>query len=361
MKKQFGIFSGSDSTESIDLTSPESIAMVVAEIRKRLRGVNVVSFSGGKDSTVTLKLVLEAMRGLLCKLFIITSDTGVEIPYFQQYVDQVKQQIREYIAAAKINAEVVTVRPPAIDSFWVSVLGKGYPAAHMGFRWCTGKLKIDPITNHIKSITGDDDFSVFIGVRSAESAMRAKIYLQKDYKPHHFAPVLDWSAQDIWTYLLSSECPWGDHSRLIEVYRYSSDECVYGEKQGVCIGNARYGCWPCPLQKVGQLNMIAYYTNDDRYLKLREFKTTLCGMANNRSLRSVIRRNGETGSGPFTVAIRKRLFSDLKQLEASTGWQFITEDEEDEIRRHWEVDEKIHSVSCRRRPLLWDLSAGVIV
>ena len=356
---QPGIFNQPPVTDAVDLTSPESIEEIVASIRERLRPVNVVSFSGGKDSTVTLKLVLEALRGLPYKLYIITSDTGVEIPYFQEYVDQVKGQIAAYITSAGINAEVVTVRPRVRDSFWVSVLGKGFPAAHMGFRWCTGVLKINPITNYIKSIAGDD-YSVFVGVRAAESPQRAAIYKEKDYKPGHYAPVLDWKADDIWTYLLASDCPWGDHAKLIEVYRYSSDECVYGEKQGVCIGNARYGCWPCPLQKVGQLNMIAYHTSDDRYLRLREFKTTLSGMANNKSLRSIRRRNGDVGSGPFTVAIRRRLFNDLKQLERDTGWRFISPAEEDEISRHWAIDEKIHNVSDQRCPLLWDLSAEAV-
>ena len=60
------------------------------------------------------------------------------------------------------------------------------------------------------------------------------------YKPGHYAPILDWSSADVWEFLLTESCPWGDHSELVEVYRYSSDECVYGEKQGVCIGNARY-------------------------------------------------------------------------------------------------------------------------
>jgi DNA sulfur modification protein DndC len=344
--------------EVVATSTPEQ---VIEEIRKRLQEINLVSFSGGKDSTVVLRLVLEALRGSSGRrLYIVTADTRMEIPYFQDYVNGVRRELEVYLEHAGINAEVVTVRPPAKDSFWVSVLGMGYPAAHMGFRWCTGKLKIDPITRFTKTVTKDTDYAVFVGVRSAESELRARIYRQKDYKPNHFAPILDWSADDVWTYLMGSPCPWGDHAKLIEVYRYSSDECVYGEKQGVCIGNARYGCWACPLQKSMQLEMIGHNTGDERYLLLKSFKETLVGMANNRSLRSVIRRNGEVGAGPFLVTIRRRLFGDLRELERRTGWTFVTADEEKAIRRHWEKDRDRHNVGDKSRPLLWNLEEARI-
>lgn len=326
---------------------------LVSDIASRLRDVNIVSFSGGKDSTTVLQLVLAALAGTDKKLVIVTADTLMEIPYFQDYVERTKTRLREYIAVSGVNADVVTVRPEAKDSFWVSVLGKGYPAAHMGFRWCTGKLKIDPITKYTRTITAGGSFTVFVGVRSAESELRARIYKQKDYKTNHYAPVLDWSANDIWEYLLTEPCPWGDHSEIVKVYKYSSDECVYGEKQGVCVGNARYGCWACPLQKASQLDMIGMHTGDDRYQELKRFKNALVGMANNTLYRSRIRRNGVEGAGPFLVKIRQRLFADLKSIEAKTGWRLITPEEETFIEKHWDTDENVHHITGSRVQLLW--------
>lgn len=354
---QRGMFTTALDASAVDLTSPESLAAIVEEIRVRLRPVNIVSFSGGKDSTVVLRLVLEALQGHPeHKLYIVTADTMMEIPYFQKYVDRVRDELRDYISTTGLNAEVVTVKPPAKHSFWVSVLGMGYPAAHMGFRWCTGKLKIDPITKFTRSVTAGEKFAVFVGVRSAESELRARIYKHKDYKPHHFAPVLDWGASDVWAYLMGSSAPWGDHSKLIEVYRYSSDECVYGEKEGACVGNARYGCWACPLQKSSQLDMIAYSTEDSRYQLLKKYKETLSGMANKAACRSVIRRNGQKGLGPFVVKIRKRLFADLMELEKETGWELITPEEIEVIKRHWSIDHSVHNIADNRRPMLWNLT-----
>jgi DNA sulfur modification protein DndC len=325
----------------------------ICEIRDRLRDVNIVSFSGGKDSTTVLQLVLAALAGTCTKLYIVTSDTMMEIPFYQDYVDGVRQRIEAHIQTMGINAEVVTVRPEIPSSFWVSVLGKGYPAAHMGFRWCTGVLKIEPITRYTAGITKDKDYTVFVGVRRAESELRAKLYHKKDYKPNHYAPILDWQNEDVWTYLLTEACPWGTHEELVKVYRYSSDECVYGEKQGVCIGNARYGCWACPLQKSTQLDMIGYFTGEERYRHLKGFKDLLVNMANNTAFRSRIRRNGEEGAGPFLVEIRRQLYATLKRVEIETGWKLITPEEETIIFEYWENEKDRHNVPDNTAPMLW--------
>ncbi|MEN6440916.1 MAG: phosphoadenosine phosphosulfate reductase family protein [Syntrophobacter sp.] len=329
---------------------------LIDEIRQQLRAVNIVSFSGGKDSTTVLQHVFAALRGTDKRLYIVTSDTLMEIPYFQAYVDRVKDRLRDYIESSGINAEVITVRPEPKDSFWVSILGKGYPAAHMGFRWCTGKLKIDPIIKFTKQVISGvgKDWKVFVGVRAAESELRARIYKKKDYKPNHYAPILFWTSHDVWEFLLTDPCPWGDHSELVRVYRYSSDECVYGEKQGVCVGNARYGCWACPLQKESQLKMIGMHTGEiQRYKELRRFKGMLVGLANKSGYRSQIRRNGEVGCGPFLVEIRKRLYRELKEVEIKTGWKLITPEEEACIFDHWETDCDVHNIPDPKQPMLW--------
>ena len=321
-------------------------SLTTRDIAEWLSDINLVSFSGGKDSTTVLQLVLGALSGTNKKLYIVTADTLMEIPFFQNYVDSVRFRIKTYIEASKINAELITVKPKIEHSFWVSVLGRGYPASSMSFRWCTGKLKIDPITRFTRKATEGKEYSVFVGVRSAESPLRARIYKAKNYKPHHYAPILDWTSHEVWEYLLTEPCPWGDdHSEIVKVYRYSSDECVYGEAQGVCVGNARYGCWACPLQSESQLDMIAYHTRDNRYRELKQFKKLLVKCASSPEYRSQIRRNGDKGLGPFLVEHRERIFRDLKNVESSTGWRLITPEEEIEIQKHWEIDSQIHNVS----------------
>jgi DNA sulfur modification protein DndC len=208
----------------------------------------------------------------------------------------------------------------------------------------------------MKSVVIDKEYAVFVGVRSAESALRAKIYQKKDYKPNHYAPILDWSAHDVWDYLMTEPCPWGDHSDLIKVYQYSSDECVYGEKAGVCVGNARYGCWACPLQSSGQLDMIGYHTGEThRYQALKTFKDLLVATAQNKAYRSRIKRNLTIGCGPFLVDVRERLYHRLLKTEAITGWDLITPDEIGLIKKHWKIDDELHNIPDPTQPMLWGL------
>jgi DNA sulfur modification protein DndC len=329
---------------------------LIEEIRSQLKDINIVSYSGGKDSSVVLQNVILALANSKKKLYIITSDTLMEIPYFQDYLNRAKGRINTFINLNGLNAELITVRPEIKNSFWVSVLGMGYPAAHMGFRWCTGKLKIDPISNFVRRITADKEFTVFVGVRRAESNLRARIYKVKNYKANHYAPILDWTSHDVWDYLMTEPCPWGDHSELINVYKYSSDECVYGEKAGVCVGNARYGCWACPLQKSTQLDMVGYHTNDTRrYEALKFFKDLLVATANNKAYRSRIRRNLSIGCGPFLVPVRQKLYYRLLETEAITGWDLITPNEISLIKKHWKTDAALHNIPDPTQPMLWGL------
>ena len=332
----------------------------IFEISKRMRPLNIVAYSGGKDSTTQLQLVLETMRsavGFQDELLITTSDTLMEIPFYQEYVDRNRQLIDDFIKREGLNARLITLRPEWGKTFWVCTLGKGYPSSHDKFKWCTDQLKIAPMGKFMKELkTSESDYMIFVGVRQAESERRAKTYQVPDFMPNHYAPILYWQTQDVWTYLLTEPCPWGNHSELVKVYKYASDECVYGAQQNVCIGNARYGCWICPLQGANQLRLIGWSLNDDRYRLLREYKDVFQTMANNWSYRSYLRRDRHEGVGPFLVEIRQELYQKLKDLEKQTGWQLIRAEEEALIFEHWEKDKDIHNRPNMDRPSLFPFS-----
>ena len=102
----------------------------------------ILGFSGGKDSTCMVQLVWNAISDLpenqrQKKIYIISSDTLVESP---KIVEQITDTLSKMEKAAKEqNLPISTnlVRPEIKDSFWVCLLGLGYPAPSNNFRWCT--------------------------------------------------------------------------------------------------------------------------------------------------------------------------------------------------------------------------------
>jgi 3'-phosphoadenosine 5'-phosphosulfate sulfotransferase (PAPS reductase)/FAD synthetase len=72
-------------------------SIIINEIKQQLREVNIVSYSGGKDSSVVLQNVIKSISETDKQLIIVTSDTLMEIPYFNSYLEGARQRIQDYI------------------------------------------------------------------------------------------------------------------------------------------------------------------------------------------------------------------------------------------------------------------------
>lgn len=110
-----------------------------------------IGFSGGKDSTVMLQLVWEALKqvntlhGVVgSDLYVVCKDTMIENPVITEYVYRVLAKIEQAAVEQDLPIRVVKTIPRLEDSFWVNLIGKGYPAPNNAFRWCTERLKIKP-------------------------------------------------------------------------------------------------------------------------------------------------------------------------------------------------------------------------
>ncbi|EDO28040.1 predicted protein, partial [Nematostella vectensis] len=142
----------------------------------------IIGFSGGKDSTVMLQLVWEAisqikeLTGIVKRdIYVVCNDTMVENPVITEYVHRVLDKIEIAARDQGIPIYVIKTIPRLEDSFWVNLIGRGYPAPNNAFRWCTERLKIRPTSRFI--LEQVDEFGeavILIGTRSAESAQRAK-------------------------------------------------------------------------------------------------------------------------------------------------------------------------------------------
>lgn len=140
----------------------------------------VIGYSGGKDSTATLQLVWLALSELpkdqlKKQVHIINTDTMVESPVISKWVQTSLKTMDD--AAEEQGLPFVTHRlTPTIDNtFWVNFIGRGYPFPRKKLRWCTDRLKIQPVNNFVKEkIAEHGEIIMVIGTRKAESARRAK-------------------------------------------------------------------------------------------------------------------------------------------------------------------------------------------
>ena len=140
----------------------------------------VVGYSGGKDSTATLQLVWETLEQIGPErarkdVHVISNDTQVENPIVVSWVDSSLAKINEVAATKGLPIRAHKTWPELSDSFWVNLIGKGYPAPRQRFRWCTERLKIKPAQKFISSMVDKHGEAILVlGVRKAESAARAR-------------------------------------------------------------------------------------------------------------------------------------------------------------------------------------------
>ena len=127
-----------------------------ADIRDRLRRLYLedprpwlVGFSGGKDSTLLAALIFEAVASIPPEdrhkqIAVLCTDTRVEIPAVAETIASTLYRMQRYADDAGLRIDTHLLKPPAEQSFWVNVIGRGYPPPNKFFRWCTQRLKIDP-------------------------------------------------------------------------------------------------------------------------------------------------------------------------------------------------------------------------
>lgn len=189
----------------------------------------IVTFSGGKDSTLVAHLVFEALLELppslrSRKVYFVSNDTLVESPLVAQHMHKSLEKILDAARILKLPIEGTVTKPSLDKTFWTLLIGKGYPSPNRNMRWCTDRLKIEPTSQFIKN-TVDENGAVIIllGVRKDESSARkASIESHQNISasnltPHGsltnafvYRPIMDVSTDDVWEFLSINNPPWGD-------------------------------------------------------------------------------------------------------------------------------------------------------
>lgn len=228
----------------------------------------IIGFSGGKDSTCVLSLIYAALLQLPKEkrhkhIYVVSSDTLVETPVVVDMIKRVLNLINESAEREELPITAHPVVPKTDQTFWVNLIGRGYPAPNQTFRWCTERMKIDPVSEFIlDKVARYGETVVVLGSRSQESNSRAQVIAKHRIdgsslsrhsslpNAYTYMPIEDWSADEVWMYLMSAPCPWGgSNQELLELYKGSNQgECplVIDTSTPSC-GNSRFGCWTCTV------------------------------------------------------------------------------------------------------------------
>ncbi len=360
------------------------VEALVGQVRELYRADGipwVVGYSGGKDSTATLQLVWSALLSLPQKqrskpVYVITNDTLVENPAVAAWVHRSHDAMKSAAAAQKLPITTHLLSPEVSETFWVNLIGRGYPAPSRRFRWCTERMKINPTTRFIRSVVRNDGETIIVlGARRAESAARAaridhydRQSVRENLTPHVdiasalvYKPIVDWSDDDVWLYLMQVPNPWDfTNKQLLSMYRTASPdaECpVVMDTSTPSCGNSRFGCWTCTVVEKDK-SMSAMIQNDSEkewMQPLLDVRDRIADAQEGRKLRDFRRSHGQVSlyndsyvPGPYTQDGRAQWLRLV--LEAQTWVRvngpedvrditLVTEDELHEIRKIW-ISEK---------------------
>lgn len=220
------------------------------------KGEVVVSFSGGKDSTVTLRLV----RSVFPKVPAVFVDTGLEFPEIRDFVKTIdnvtwlkpkmsfKKVIENYgypVVSKMTASKLETLQNPTennkrstkLYTTGINSKGKFSPSMKIANKWlylkdapfkisekCCGIMKKGPLMKYQKE-TGR---SPYIGVMACDSRNRELTYKRYgcnayDLKSPYSAPIGFWLEQDVWDYLRQNDIP---YSKIYDM-GYSRTGCVF--------------------------------------------------------------------------------------------------------------------------------------
>lgn len=228
--------------ERLNSIKNEATSFVVEQVKHFPNHELVISFSGGKDSTVVADIVTRALSDP--SIVHIFGDTTLEFPSTYEYIKRFRKNNPMAIVKTAKNKE---------QDFYAVCDEIGPPARMM--RWCCTMFKTGPITRVLNSMFKDSNILTFYGIRKDESVSRSKydrvasganVKIQKQTVA---APIFYWADIEVWLYMLAEDVDFNDAYRL---------------------GYDRVGCWCCPNNTI-RSQLLAKIYMPDRAKKWRDY------------------------------------------------------------------------------------------
>lgn len=203
--------------------------------------MNIVSFSGGKDSTAML---LKMIKNNIKIDEIIFCDTGMEFQEMYDHIEKVQKMIQMPITVLKSEKSFEYWMFEHIKTKGKNKGQKGYSWPDFRNRWCTQALKKQVVSKYLKQYK-DKEIVEFHGIALDEKERANK---NKEKKVKY--PLIEWkmTEKDCLEYCYSKGLDWGGLYRKL----------------------GRVSCWCCPLKSLKELEVI-YNEYPKYWKKLKEW------------------------------------------------------------------------------------------
>lgn len=271
----------------------------IGNIQTLLRsGYNLsVGYSGGKDSSSVVVLVIEAIERMtgngeyVPKCYITTSNTRREMPEMEQYMLDKLVALNMYVARKQLPIEILEVQPSLSGRFTWTCIGRGKLPRYSGqSRDCARDEKIVPQQKAIRRIQNEHGGNVvsLVGSRTEESAVRASnmakfkmdaMTLTISEGMYSYAPISFWELDDVWDLLIGVSKSEANHARYFTTFVDNFDDLVTLYRDGnegtcsVLVGDAgnkagcgsRFGCAWCLVNGDRDKSLESLLDESERY------------------------------------------------------------------------------------------------